>query len=123
MNETNIYNQIWKSGWDQEIDPDDLLDIFQQKMSSSRAVAVTNLDVISETLMDELVANGLESYIILKHPEVSKWWTEVTRERTRVENARRLEQEKKRKEKEDKRKRADIISRLTPEERRLLGVK
>jgi hypothetical protein len=74
-------------------------------------------------LMDELTENNLDSHILLKYPKIAKWWGKVLTTRKKEEEKRRWVEEKKRKEEEDKRARKVLIARLTPEERRLLGVK
>jgi len=74
-------------------------------------------------LMDELTANNLDSHILLKYPKIAKWWGKVLTTRKKEEEKRRWVEEKKRKEEEDKRAREALVARLTPEERRLLGVK
>jgi hypothetical protein len=74
-------------------------------------------------LMDELTENNLDSHILLKHPKIADWWGGVLKQRKEKEEKRRWVEEKKRKEEEDKRAREALVARLTPEERRLLGVK
>jgi len=74
-------------------------------------------------LMDELTENNLNSHILLKHPKIADWWGGVLKQRKEKEEKRRWVEEKKRKEEEDKRAREALVARLTPEERRLLGVK
>ena len=74
-------------------------------------------------LMDELTANGLDSHILLKYPEIADWWGGVLKERKKKEEALRKREEARRKKEEDKRALDALLARLTPEERRLLGVK
>ena len=74
-------------------------------------------------LMDELTANGLDSHILLKYPEIADWWGGVLKERQKRAEALRKREETKRKKEEDKRARDALLARLTPEEKRLLGVK
>ena len=78
---------------------------------------------VSTILMDELTANNLDSHILLKYPRIAEWWGGVLKQRKEKEEKRRWVEEKKRKEEEDKRAREALVARLTPEERRLLGVK
>jgi hypothetical protein len=78
---------------------------------------------VSTILMDELTANNLDSHILLKYPRIADWWGKVLTTRKKKEEKRRWVEEKKRKEEEDKRAREALVARLTPEERRLLGVK
>jgi hypothetical protein len=78
---------------------------------------------VSTILMDELTANNLDSHILLKYPRIADWWGGVLKQRKEKEDKRRWVEEKKRKEEEDKRAREALVARLTPEERRLLGVK
>lgn len=74
-------------------------------------------------LMDELTANNLDSHILLKYPEIADWWGSVLRERKKKAEAKRKKEEARRKKEEDARARESLLARLTPEERRLLGVK
>jgi hypothetical protein len=78
---------------------------------------------VSTILMDELTENNLDSHILLKYPRIADWWGGVLKQRKEKEEKRRWVEEKKRKEEEDKRAREALVARLTPEERRLLGVK
>jgi hypothetical protein len=75
------------------------------------------------TLMDELTANNLDSHVLLKYPEIADWWGGVLKERKKKAEALRKREEAKRKAEEDKHARESLLARLTPEERRLLGVK
>ena len=75
------------------------------------------------TLMDELTANNLDSHILLKYPVIADWWGGVLKERKKKEEALRKREEARRKKEEDKRALDALLARLTPEERRLLGVK
>lgn len=74
-------------------------------------------------LMDEFTANNLDSHILLKYPKIADWWGSVLREREKKAEALRKREEAKRKKEEDKHARESLLARLTPEERRLLGVK
>lgn len=74
-------------------------------------------------LMDELTANGLDSHILLKYPQIADWWGSVLKVRKKNAEALRKREEAKRKAEEDARARESLLARLTPEERRLLGVK
>lgn len=74
-------------------------------------------------LMDELTANNLDSHILLKYPQIADWWGSVLKVRKKNAEALRKREEAKRKREEDKHARESLLARLTPEERRLLGVK
>ena len=74
-------------------------------------------------LMDELTANNLDSHILLKYPKIANWWGGVLKERKKKAEALRKREEARRQKEEDKRAREVLVARLTPEERRLLGVK
>ena len=74
-------------------------------------------------LMDELTANNLDSHILLKYPKIANWWGGVLKERKKKAEALRKREETRRQKEEDKRAREVLVARLTPEERRLLGVK
>lgn len=74
-------------------------------------------------LMDELTANGLDSHILLKYPQIADWWGSVLKVRKKNAEAKRKREEAQRKKEEDAHARESLLARLTPEERRLLGVK
>lgn len=74
-------------------------------------------------LMDELTANNLDSHILLKYPQIANWWGDVLNERKRKADAKRKAEAAKRKAEKDKHARDSLLARLTPEERRLLGIK
>lgn len=74
-------------------------------------------------LMDELTANGLDSHILLKYPQIADWWGSVLKVRKKNAEALRKRLEAARKQAEDARARESLLARLTPEEKRLLGVK
>jgi hypothetical protein len=78
---------------------------------------------IATTLMDELTENNLDSHILLKYPKIADWWGSVLKERKKKAEALRKREEARRQKEEDKRAREVLVARLTPEERRLLGVK
>jgi len=74
-------------------------------------------------LMDELTENGLDSHILLKYPKIADWWGGILKERKKKAEALRKREEARRKKEEDARARESLLARLTPEEKRLLGVK
>jgi hypothetical protein len=78
---------------------------------------------VSTILMDELTENNLDSHILLKYPRIADWWGGVLKQRKEKEEALRKREEARRQKEEDKRAREVLVARLTPEERRLLGVK
>ena len=78
---------------------------------------------IAARLMDVLVENKLDSYVLLKDSEIAEWWSGVLKERKAKEERRRKREEAKRKKQEEDRARAELLARLTPEEKRLLGIK
>lgn len=78
---------------------------------------------MAETLMRELVANEIESHVLLKDDDIRDWWTGILKEEARkAEEARRREEARIKREK-DKQLKADVLSRLTPDEKRVLGLK
>lgn len=78
---------------------------------------------VATILMDELTANNLDSHILLKYPKIADWWGKHLAERKKKEEKKRKLAEARRKKEEDARARESLLARLTPEERRLLGVK
>jgi hypothetical protein len=78
---------------------------------------------VSTILMDELTANNLDSHILLKYPRIADWWGNILTTRKKKEEKKRKAEEARRKKEEDARARESLLARLTPEERRLLGVK
>lgn len=82
-----------------------------------------NHDKIAEILMRELEKFGKADFVILGNDEIQHWWTKVkTKEREKLEAIKRRE-EVIRKIEEDARAKEALLARLTPEEKRLLGIK
>lgn len=88
-----------------------------------KTVKIYNVDQIAETLMDELERNGLDSFVVLKDPNIGEWWGAIKAKRKEVEELERKKAEAKRKKEEDARAKKALLDRLTPEEKRLLGIK
>ena len=77
---------------------------------------------IAETLMRELVANKVELLLVLKDDEIREWWEDVLKEeKRRAAEAARREKERKKKE-ADALAKKELLDRLTPNEKRLLGI-
>lgn len=73
--------------------------------------------------LTELETNEIAEVLLLKDDEVREWWTQH-KEADRKEAERvRKEAARKAKAAEDKRKKKELLDRLTPEEKRLLGIK
>ena len=66
--------------------------------------------------MEELVKQGKEDFLVLKNPEVAEWWVSHVKA-DRAEKARVAEKER------QERVKAEALSRLTDEEKELLGLK
>jgi hypothetical protein len=66
--------------------------------------------------MEELVRQGKEDFLVLKNPEVAEWWVAHVKA-DRAEKARVAEKER------QERVKAEALSRLTDEEKELLGLK
>lgn len=70
---------------------------------------------IACAVMEELIKQGKEDFLVLKNPEVAEWWTAHVKA-DRAEKARIAEQERK------ARIKAEALARLTDEEKELLGL-
>lgn len=111
-------------GWEYNVADDDEeveADTFWDEAEDDEELV--NGEKFAIILMDELTENNLDSHIILKYPKIADWWGGVLKERKRKEDARIKREEAKRQKEEDARAKAELLSRLTPEERRLLGIK
>lgn len=80
-------------------------------------------EAIAIRLMDILTENKLDSYAILKDPIIAEWWGMIVKERAKKAKKLRKIEEAQRQQEEDERARQSLLARLTPEERRLLGIK
>jgi hypothetical protein len=108
-------NQGWMyTSDDEEVEEDGFWEVEEDDSYTSDFAVI---------LMDELTANNLDSHILLKHPKIADWWGKVLTTRKKKEEKLRKKLEAARKAAEDARARESLLSRLTPEERRLLGVK
>jgi hypothetical protein len=111
---------------DMEWDKDEMLkswtDMYNRMHIPDDTVEL-NFEEFAVTLMDELTENGLDSHILLKYPKIADWWGSVLKDRKKKAEAQRKREEARRKKEEDQRARDAVLARLTPEEKRLLGVK
>jgi hypothetical protein len=107
-------NQGWMYDSDEEVEEDGFWEVEEDDSYTSDFATI---------LMDELTANNLDSHVLLKYPKIANWWGSVLRVRKKNAEALRKREEARRKKEEDKRAREVLVARLTPEERRLLGVK
>ena len=128
-------------GWELHAAEDDYLERIMEDMLSSDDEAASDDDgwyddwedpneddledheAIAIRLMDALTENNLDSYILLKDPVIAEWWGNIVKARNYQAEKKRKAEEAQRKKEEDERARAELLSRLTPEERRLLGIK
>lgn len=122
---TNSDGSNWpmSARWDWENDFHAGLQKKQQQEPKTKPKKNHNTGQIAEAIMDELVLNGLEDLLILKNLQVGEWWSEVTERRDRIAKAKLAKQLAKEKADEEARKKEEILSRLTDEEKRLLGLK
>ncbi len=77
---------------------------------------------IAEAIMRELVGNGLEDLILIKNDEVREWWGDIVAEENRVRTANEKAEAERIKKLEDIKSLKELMSRLTPEEKRLLKI-
>lgn len=80
-------------------------------------------EAMAVRLMEVLVENKLDSYILLKDTAIANWWGEVLKYRKKKEEQLRKEEAARRKQEADERARSELLSRLTADEKRLLGIK
>lgn len=99
-------DELWIDDWE---DPNDT------EPETHEAIAIR--------LMDALTENKLDSYIILKDAIIAEWWGEILNGRAKNAEKQRQIDEAKRKSEEDARARAELLRRLTADEKRLLGIK
>lgn len=78
---------------------------------------------IAETLMRELVSNEIESHVLLKDDTIRDWWASVLREDKRKADEAKRKEEARLKKEQDKNLKNDVLSRLTADEKRVLGLK
>jgi hypothetical protein len=110
-------NRSWEyetSDFDEEVEEDGFWEVEEDDSYTSDFATI---------LMDELTENNLDSHVLLKYPKIANWWGSVLRVRKKNAEALRKREEARRKKEEDARARESLLARLTPEERRLLGVK
>lgn len=104
---------------------DDFLNIYRQNVWIDGGITDKPEPELGfdEVLMDELTANDLDSYILLKYPEIAEWWGDVLKKRKKKAAEQRKKEAEQRKKDKDEQDRKSLLARLTPRERRLLGVK
>lgn len=94
-------------GWSRSVDDSEIRSLEKRNDKLAR---------IACAAMTALEANGIEDFILLENDEVREWWAE------------HKEFDRKRREKEAERKRLaqirqDALAKLSPEERKVLGIK
>jgi hypothetical protein len=77
---------------------------------------------MAETLMRELVANEIESHVLLKDDDIRDWWTGILKEEKRKAEEEARKEAARIKKENDKKLKEDVLSRLTAEEKRVLGL-
>lgn len=98
-------------------------DAFKESKQTPKKVKQHNHKAIAEKVMRELARNHLEDFVILQNDDVREWWTEIIEEDKR-KAAEIAAKEAAREAREEKaRRKAEILSRLTDEEKKILGVK
>lgn len=110
-------NRSWEyetSNFDEEVEEDGFWEVEEDDSYTSDFAVI---------LMDELTENNLDSHVLLKYPKIADWWGSVLRERKKKAEALRKREEARRKKEEDAHARESLLARLTPEEKRLLGIK
>lgn len=139
MGDEDDINDIWLNSIDREEDiwmyksqlgnNSDIWKVFSQMNSASgNADAASpskryDYKTIAEKLMRELVANEIESHVLLKDDEIRDWWAGILREdKRRADEEAKKEAARIRRENDKKLKEA-VLSRLTDDEKRVLGLK
>lgn len=110
-------NRSWEyetSNFDEEVEEDGFWAVVEEEEDDKEFATI---------LMDELTENNLDSHVLLKYPKIADWWGSVLRERKKKAEALRKREEARRKKEEDAHARESLLARLTPEEKRLLGIK
>lgn len=123
------YDDIWKSGG--------LADIFKKKnrtaypsyddeevdQTGNLKRKLAKMEDMAKRIMEALDADGRADFVLLKDPEICKWWRDIKEEEKRIQ----AELERKQKAKEEKerlaRLKTDLLNRLTPDEKKALGIK
>ena len=78
---------------------------------------------MAETLMRELVANEIESHVLLKDDDIRDWWTGILKEEKRKADEAAAKEAARIKKENDKKLKEEVLSRLTADEKRVLGIK
>jgi len=120
---------IHKKNWD-HLSFDDIRDYLNKAVSSDitdeyeyEAIEQIDYKGIAEDLMNELVANGIESKILLANDKISKWWGAHQAQLAKAEAKMKAKAEAQALIEEDNRDRESLIARLSSNEKRLLGIK
>lgn len=96
--------------------------------------AFNSMKRIAAAAMRELERNDLSDFVVLKDAELGKWWNAYKKqeaeeiEMVRIKEEKRIATKEARdarlaKVAEDARVKAELLSRLTPDEKRILGIK
>jgi len=96
--------------------------------------AFNTMKRIAAEAMRELERNDLADFVVLKDAELGKWWNAYKKQEAEEIEMARIKEEKKRalkeardirlaKVAEDARVKVELLSRLTPDEKRILGIR
>jgi hypothetical protein len=132
----NLQNEIYNAISDDYMNnnaPDlDLWKVFSKMHSTAtRSMPKDELEPVTrrydyksmaETLMRELVANEIESHVLLKDDDIRDWWTGILKEEKRKAEEEARKEAARIKKENDKKLKEDVLSRLTAEEKRVLGL-
>lgn len=140
------YIKIYQSGYEDE-DPTYIIDIdgsydpqhdsdvqiyldaMKSAWSEDEATVVERIKerhdhkTIAEKVMRELDAAGIAAKILLTDDDVAKWWSEVKAEDAKKERARLAKEAREAKKAADAELRRNTLASLTPEQKRVLGIK
>lgn len=110
------------------------LDAEEKEVEQISTRAFNTMKRIAAEAMRELERNDLSDFVVLKDAELGKWWNAFKKQEAEEIEMARIKEEKRiatktardtrlAKEAEDARVKAELLSRLTPDEKRILGIK
>lgn len=121
-----IYTTIMEQGFNMPSRYE--VDMLKRELKEAKEQAKTGKQYefmrrIAIQAMEELERNELSDLVLLDNTELSKWWRKYKKDLAAEQNRLKKLEEKKLKEQQDAQLKAEVLARLSTEEKRVLGIK
>lgn len=110
-------DELKKTGWSLDHDTEIKMPWEEDKVEDDEEDAAPECtEAMAERIMDALCADGRGDLLLIQDDEIRAWWAAITKQR-------RIERERREAEQRETELRENALKKLTPDERRALGLK